>query len=330
MSDSDVLRIGTRGSQLALAQTNLVIEQLKKANPHLQNPSRLEMVVITTTGDRVQDVVLAQLGGKGLFTKELDEAMLAGRIDIAIHSMKDVPTFLPVGITLHSILPREDVRDAFLSKRAGSIPELKSGSRVGTASTRRKAQILKLRPDLEVVPFRGNVDTRLEKLVAGEVDATFLAAAGLKRIGREADITGYIDTTDMLPAVGQGALGATHRDGDRRAKVYLSALTHWPTAITVSAERAMLAALDGSCQTPIAGYGQTDGAGNLTLRGLIARADGTETTQAERSGPEAEADLIGQRLGEELLLNAGPSMIEAIKTENPNIIRVPDATEDEA
>ena len=330
MSNSDVLRIGTRGSQLALAQTNLVIKHLKRVNPHLEKSSSLEMVVITTTGDRVQNVLLAQLGGKGLFTKELDEAMLAGSIDIAIHSMKDVPTFLPVGITLHAILPREDVREAFLSKRAGSIAELKSGARVGTASTRRKAQILKLRPDLEVVPFRGNVDTRLKKLATGEVDATFLAAAGLKRIGREADITGYVDTKDMLPAVGQGALAATRRDGDRRAEVYLSALTHWPSAVAVSAERAMLAALDGSCQTPIAGHGQTDGAGTLSLRGLIARPDGTETAETERSGPEAEADMIGQRLGEELLLNAGPSMIEAIKTENNNIIRVPDATEGEA
>ena len=330
MSDSDVLRIGTRGSQLALAQTNLVIEHLKKANTHLQKPSRLEMVVITTTGDRMQNVLLAQLGGKGLFTKELDEAMLAGSIDIAIHSMKDVPTFLPVGIALHAILPREDVRDAFLSEKAGSIAELKSGARVGSASTRRKAQLLKLRPDLEVVPFRGNVDTRLKKLAAGEVDATFLAAAGLKRIGHEADITGYVETKDMLPAVGQGALAATRRDGDRRAEVYLSALTHWPSAVTVSAERAMLAALNGSCQTPIAGYGETDGAGTLSLRGLIARPDGTETAEAERSGPEAEADMIGQRLGEELLLNAGPGMIEAIKTENPKFIRVPDTTEGEA
>ncbi|MEE2760820.1 MAG: hydroxymethylbilane synthase, partial [Pseudomonadota bacterium] len=162
MSDSEVLRIGTRGSRLALTQTNLVIEHLKKANPYLQEPSRLETVVITTTGDRIQNVLLAQLGGKGLFTKELDEAMLAGSIDIAIHSMKDVPTFLPVGIALHAILPREDVRDAFLSEKAGSIAELKSGARVGSASTRRKAQLLKLRPDLEVVPFRGNVDTRLK------------------------------------------------------------------------------------------------------------------------------------------------------------------------
>ncbi|MBT3553700.1 MAG: hydroxymethylbilane synthase [Rhodospirillaceae bacterium] len=330
MADNDVLRIGTRGSPLALTQTNHVIEHLKAANPHLKEPGNLEMVVIKTTGDRVQNVLLAQLGGKGLFTKELDEAMLEKRIDIAIHSMKDVPTFLPVGITLHAIMPREDVRDAFISTHAADIGALRSGARVGTASTRRKAQLLKLRPDLEVVPFRGNVDTRLKKLADGEVEATFLAAAGLNRLGRAADITSFVAPSDMLPAVGQGALAATCRDGDKRSQVYLSALTHWPTAVAVSAERAMLAVLDGSCQTPIAGYGETDGDGTLRLRGLIARPDGTETAEAERTGPEAEADNIGRRLAEELLLNAGPGMIEAIKSENPNIIRVPNETEGEA
>ena len=330
MTDSDVFRIGTRGSPLALAQTNHVVELLKEANPQLKERGAVETIIIKTTGDRVQDVLLAQLGGKGLFTKELDEAMLDRRIDIAIHSMKDVPTFLPVGITLHAILPREDVRDAFISRSAKSISELRRGARVGTASTRRKAQVLKLRPDLEVVPLRGNVDTRLKKLADGEVEATFLAFAGLKRLMRDSEVTSLVDPSDMLPAVGQGALAATCRDEDKRAQVYLSALTHWPTAVSVSAERAMLAGLDGSCQTPIAGLAETDGAGTLRIRGLIARPDGTETAEAECQGPEAEADDLGRKLAEELLLKAGPGMIQAIKTEQPDIIRVPTETEGEA
>ncbi|NQV56491.1 MAG: hydroxymethylbilane synthase [Rhodospirillales bacterium] len=330
MMNKDILRIGTRGSPLALTQTNHVIARLKENHPHLNEPGALEMVIIKTTGDRVQDVLLSQLGGKGMFTKELDEAMLDDRIDIAIHSMKDVPTFLPVGIKLHAILPREDVRDAFLSNDAENINGLPEGATIGTASTRRKAQVLNLRPDLNVVPLRGNVDTRIKKLKDREVRATFLAAAGLKRLGREAVITSLVEPEQMLPAVGQGALAATCRDEDKRANAYLSGLTHMPTAICVSAERAMLAQLDGSCQTPIAGLAETDGAGGLRIRGLIAHPEGTQMVEADLQGPADAPDNLGRKIAEELLFKAGPELIDAIKAEHPEIIRVPNEAEGEA
>jgi hydroxymethylbilane synthase len=321
MAIIDKFRIGTRGSALALAQTGQVIDKLKAKHSALQEPGATSLVVIKTTGDREQSRLLAEIGGKGLFTKELDEAMLRGDIDLAIHSMKDMPTYLPEGIVLHAITERVDARDAFISSKAKNIAELPEGATVGTASLRRKSQLLNLRPDLRVVPFRGNVDTRLQKLADGEVDATLLAYAGLKRMGKEDAVTSLIDIDQMLPAVGQGVLAATCREDDRRANTLIAALAHPPTTAAVLAERAMLAVLDGSCQTPIAGWAQLDGAGNLTLRGIIARPDGAEKAEVSLSGPSSEAEQIGTRVAERLILEAGPSILDAIKQDGPSIIR---------
>ncbi len=322
MTDDAPLRIGTRGSPLALTQTNHVIEALKESHPLLKAKNAVELVVIKTTGDRIQSELLADLGGKGLFTKELDSAMLENRIDIAIHSMKDMPTLLPDGISLHAIMPREDVRDAFISLKAANLDVLPKGSRVGTASLRRKTQLLNMRPDLQVVPFRGNVDTRLEKLEAGEVDATFLAYAGLRRLGKEGAVTSLMETNRMLPAVGQGSLAATCRTDDSRANALLAALAEPVNTAAVIAERAMLTVLDGSCHTPIAGLAQPDGQGNLVLQGMIARPDGAEKAEVTSKAPITAAEHLGKTVAEDLLRKAGPSILGAIRQEQPHFIPV--------
>ena len=321
MADNNKLRIGTRGSPLALTQTGHVIEKLKELHPLLSKKGVVEMVVIKTTGDKVQNQLLASIGGKGLFTKELDEAMLRDEIDIAIHSMKDMPTFMPEGILLHAIMKRIDPRDAFISNKAKNFQDLPQGATLGTASLRRKAQILNKRPDLNVVPFRVNVDTRLKKLADGEADATLLAYAGLKRLNKDDVVTSAIEIEDLLPAVGQGLLAATCREGDKRANALLAPLADAETVASALAERAMLAVLDGSCQTPIGGYAKFDGTGNLVLKGNIARPDGREIAEIEISGPAAEAEQLGRKAADQLLLKAGPSIIEAIKQEQPDIIR---------
>ena len=323
MADQTVLRIGTRGSPLALTQTKMVQERLVASHPRLAEPRAIEIVVIKTTGDRVQDVVLSAIGGKGLFTKELDEALLDGRIDFAIHSMKDVPTFLPEGIVLSSLMEREDVRDAFVSNRYKSFAELPEQALVGTASTRRRAQILARRPDLRVEPLRGNVETRLGKLAEGGMAATFLAYAGLKRLGKAAAASEIMPIETMLPAVGQGALAATFRADDRRVRALLQPLVDPATEAAVWAERAMLAILDGSCQTPIAAYGSLDAARILTLKGMIAHPGGIQIVEAQASGPAGEADQIGVRVANELLFQAGPALMRAIKSEQPHVYRVP-------
>ena len=321
MADNNKLRIGTRGSPLALTQTGHVVEKLKELHPILRGKGMTEMVVIKTTGDRVQNQLLASIGGKGLFTKELDEAMLRDEIDIAIHSMKDMPTFIPEGILLHAIMKREDPRDAFISNKAASFKDLPQGATLGTASLRRKAQMLNQRPDLKVVPFRGNVDTRLRKLNDGEADATLLAYAGLKRLGKGDVATSAIEIEDLLPAVGQGILAATCREGDKRAHALLAPLGDAETVSAALAERAMLAVLDGSCQTPIGGFAQMNGTGNLVLRGNIARPDGAEIAEIKISGPVAEAEQLGKKAADQLLLKAAPSIIEAIKSDQSYIIR---------
>jgi hydroxymethylbilane synthase len=322
MPGDPILRIGTRGSPLALRQTNMVIAALVATHPKLGQGNAVQTVVIKTTGDRVQEVVLAALGGKGLFTKELDEALLAGTIDLAIHSMKDVPTFLPPGILLSAILEREDVRDVLVSKKAKSLAELPKGAVVGTASLRRRAQLLMRRPDLSVVPLRGNVDTRIAKIAAGEADATLLAYAGLKRLGKAEAAVEILSTDTILPAVGQGALAVTWREGDKRTTTLVEPLVDAATQVAVRAERAMLAVLDGSCQTPIAGLATVDGK-ILTLNGLLAHPDGTEHVAASGTGPVAEAEPIGQRVANELLLKAGPGLIRALKKDQPHVYRVP-------
>jgi hydroxymethylbilane synthase len=304
-----ILRIGTRGSPLALAQSDEVRRQLAEAHPALAAEDAVETVIIKTSGDAVQDRALAEAGGKGLFTKEIDEAMLAGRIDLAVHSMKDVPTWLPEGIALPAMLEREDPRDAFIARSARNIAELPKGAVVGTASLRRQAQILHRRPDVKAVLLRGNVETRLRKLDEGHVDATLLALAGLRRLGLADAATAILSVDDILPAVGQGAIGVTCRTGDARARAYLAALDHAETSARVAAERAMLAVLDGSCRTPIAGLAEIV-AGRLLLRGLVARPDGSRLVATRREGAIGEAEALGHTVGRELLDRAGPSFLK--------------------
>ena len=245
MSDKALLRLGTRGSPLALAQAAEVRSLLAESDPTLAPEGAVETVVIRTTGDKVQDRTLAEIGGKGLFTKEIEEALIEGRIDAAVHSMKDVPTWLPEGLEIACVLAREDARDALFSNAGDSLAGLPEGALVGTASLRRQAQVLAARPDLRVVPLRGNVDTRLRKLAEGQVAATLLAVAGLKRLGRAEAITAPLATEEMLPAVAQGAVGLEIRSDDDRTRAYLAPLQHQETARRVAAERACLAVLDG-------------------------------------------------------------------------------------
>ncbi len=308
MTAAPALRIGTRGSPLALAQTGEVARRLAAAHPPLAAPGAVDVVTIKTSGDLVQDRTLAELGGKGLFTKEIDEALLAERIDLAVHSVKDLPTWLPEGIALAVMLVREDPRDVFIARNAASLAALAPGAAVGTASLRRQAQILHRRPDLKVVPLRGNVETRLRKLREGQVDATLLALAGLRRLGRADAATAILSPDDMLPAVGQGAIGITCRTADARVRAVLDPLNHAPTFACVTAERARLEVLDGSCRTPIAGLAEIVG-GRLLLRGLVARPDGSRLIAARREGTAADTAALGRTLGRELLMRAGPDFL---------------------
>jgi hydroxymethylbilane synthase len=311
MTSSSPFRIGTRGSPLALAQAEEVKTRLIAAFPEMSDHT--EIVVIKTTGDIVLDRALAEIGGKGLFTKEIDDAMLDGRIDIAVHSMKDVPTWMPDGIVLPCMLEREDTRDVFISEKATSIADLPAGSVIGTAALRRQALILSRRPDLKVVTFRGNVQTRLKKLAAGEVDATLLALAGLNRLGRADVATSIIESDEMLPAVAQGAIGITCRTDDEEAHKALAALNHDETVIRVTAERAFLKVLDGSCRTPIAALAELDGKGGFSMRGLAARPDGSQVLETERSGLAVDAEAMGRDAGEELKGRAGPGFFDALE-----------------
>lgn len=301
-----VLRIGTRASPLALAQTHEVCDLLRAAHAELASPDALAVVEIKTTGDMVLDRPLADVGGKGLFSKEIDRALLDDQIDLAVHSMKDLETLMPDGIVIAAVLKREDPRDAFISARYDTIDALPLGARVGTSSVRRQAQLLHRRPDLVCVPFRGNVQTRLGKLAAGEADATFLACAGLNRLGRSDAVTQALGFDEMLPAVAQGAVAVTCRDGDGSVADLLDALGDPPTLTRVTAERAMLEALDGSCRTPIGGLAQLMDGNRLHLRGLVARGDGSVLHQAIRDGSPQDARALGLDLGAELKSLAGP------------------------
>ena len=303
--------IGTRGSPLALAQAGEVKALLTAAFPELVD--RTEIIIIKTTGDMVQDRALSEIGGKGLFTKEIDDAMLDGRIDLAVHSMKDVPTWLPDGIVLPCMLKREDTRDVFISEKAKSIADLPKGSVIGTAALRRQALILHRRPDLKVVTYRGNVETRLKKLAAGDVDATLLAMAGLNRLGRANVATSIIEPEEILPAVAQGAIGITCRTGDEVAQQFLAALNHYETVMRVTAERALLKVLDGSCRTPIAALGEIGVDGGFFLRGLAVRPDGSELLETTRSGSIQEAEALGRDAGEELKGRAGAGFFDALE-----------------
>ena len=299
------LRIGTRGSPLALAQAHETRDRLAAANDALAAPDAIEIVVIQTSGDRFQSGPLTELGGKGLFTKEIEDALLSGSIDIAVHSMKDVPSRLPDGLDITCVLPREDPRDAFLSAAAPSLAALPKGAVVGTASLRRKAILLNRRPDLEVAPIRGNVDTRMRKLSDGEVDATLLAVAGLNRLGKADAATEILAPEDMLPAACQGAIGIECRTLDDATRTLLEPIDDAPTARRVAAERALLAGLDGSCRTPIAALAEfVDG--GIRFRALIARPDGGGMVETERFGGAADAEAMGRDAAAELRRRASP------------------------
>ena len=288
---------------MALIQANDVRDRLLAAHDDLD----VEIIVIQTTGDRIQDRPLAEIGGKGLFIKEIEEALFSGDIDLAVHSMKDVETQLPDGLGISVILPREDPRDAFISNRAASLLELPAGATVGTSSLRRHAQIRHARPDLRIVAFRGNVETRLRKLKDGEADATLLAISGLRRLGMAAVATQIMDVDEMLPAVAQGAVGVETRVNDSLSRDYLRPLNDVASARRVAAERAMLAALDGSCRTPIAALATFDGPEMLTLRGRVATLDGTVVHDVARRGPADDAEAMGADAGRELRERAGPN-----------------------
>ena len=310
-SPSAPMKLGTRGSPLALAQA---YETRKRLSAAFDLPEdAFEIVVIKTSGDDraliATDTPLKELGGKGLFTREIEQAMLDGEIDIAIHSMKDMPVLQPGGLMLDTYLPREDVRDAFVSPSAKSLGDLPEGAKVGSSSLRRRAQVMVRFPHLQVVEFRGNVQTRLKKLDDGVAACTFLAMAGLKRLGRPEVATATMDVADMLPAVAQGAIGIERRADDMRAAHMLEAIHDTPTGQRLAAERAFLAALDGSCETPIAGLAELDG-GTLRLRGEVLRPDGSESLKDDRSAPIEDGAELGRAMAAGLLAKAGPGFFD--------------------
>jgi hydroxymethylbilane synthase len=301
------LMIGTRGSPLALAQAYETRGRLMAA---FELPEEaFTVVVIKTTGDKIIDRPLKEIGGKGLFTREIEEDMIAGKIDIAVHSMKDMPTVQPEGLVLDTYLPREDVRDAFISPRASGLAELSEGTVVGTSSLRRKAQLKLKRPDLEVVEFRGNMQTRLKKLDDGVAEATFLAMAGLNRLKMDHVPATAIETEVMLPAVAQGAIGIERRVDDTRVADMLAAIHDGPTGQRLAAERAFLAALDGSCETPIAGLAVLEG-GTLHLRGEVLRPDGSEAIEDAVSCPIGDGAEAGAEMARQMLGQAGAGFFE--------------------
>jgi len=296
------LRIGTRGSPLALAQAYETRERLSIAFG--LSLDSFEIVVIKTTGDKVLNRPLKEIGGKGLFTKEIEEALLKESIDIAVHSMKDMPVQQPDGLILDTFLPREDVRDAFVSRIHKSLADIPQGATVGTSSLRRKAQLMSKRPDLKIVEFRGNVQTRLKKLDDGVAECTFLAVAGLNRLKMEDIITAPISTDEMLPAVAQGAIGIERREKDIKVATMLEAIHNSTTGLLLSAERAFLEALDGSCETPIAGLAEFKNE-NLRFRGEILKTDGSEVYSDEQVVSKEDATLVGIEMAHKLLSQAG-------------------------
>ncbi|MDO6521769.1 hydroxymethylbilane synthase [Shimia thalassica] len=310
-SPASPLKIGTRGSPLALAQAYETRRRLMAAFDLPEEA--FEIVIIKTTGDDAaliaKDKPLKDLGGKGLFTKEIEEDLLSGAIDIAVHSMKDMPVDQPEGLLLDTYLPREDTRDAFVSPHAKSLADLPSGAVVGTSSLRRRAQLLYYRPDLTVVEFRGNVQTRLKKLGDGVADCTFLAMAGLSRLGMKEAAASAISPEEMLPAVAQGAIGIERRANDANTAELLAAIHDTPTGQRLAAERAFLAALDGSCETPIAALAELDG-DTLRLRGEVLRPDGSESLSEDRTAPIEQGAELGREMAQSLLAKAGPGFFD--------------------
>lgn len=296
-------RIGTRGSPLALVQANAVRDRLIAVFPVLAERG-VAIEVIKTTGDRVQDRNLADIGGKGLFTKEIEDALLGGGVDLAVHSLKDMPTVLPPGLVLAAAMPREDPRDVLLSSDGRALMDLPRGAVLGTSSLRRRAQALHLRPDLQVIDFRGNVETRIGKLRDGVADATVLARAGLNRLGRADVVAATLEPEDFLPAVAQGIVAVEWREDREDLGPIVATLVDPATQRCADAERAMLFELDGSCRTPIAGYAVYDH-GDLWLRGLVLTPDGSAVFSGTRRGPAHDADRLGRDLGQELRARAG-------------------------
>jgi hydroxymethylbilane synthase len=290
---------------MALRQTTMVRDRLIAAHPELAEAGALEIVTIRTTGDRVQDRLLAEIGGKGLFAKEIEEALLAGHVDLAVHSLKDMETWLPEGLVIACVPPRDDPRDAFVSASGAGVASLPHSAKVGTASLRRQAQLLRHRPDLSIVPIRGNVNTRLRKMKAGEVDALVLALCGLVRLDLSGHATEILSREIMLPAVGQGALALECRMADEMVRQLVAPLHDPICAACVHAERAMLAALNGSCRTPIAGFAEIDG-DRLTIEGLLLNEDGSREIRGRFEGGIDDAPELGAELGEDLRSRAGP------------------------
>jgi hydroxymethylbilane synthase len=301
------LRIGTRGSPLAMVQARTVRSRLAAATGVKEDT--IELVVIRTTGDIIQDRTLAEEGGKGLFTKEIEEALLGQRIDLAVHSAKDMPTILPEGLILAACLEREDPRDVFISRKARMLAELPRSASLGTTSPRRQAIAKRMRPDLTIVPLRGNVETRLRKLDNDDVDATLLALAGLKRLGLAEHATNIMSAEEFLPAVGQGAIGIEVRADNSRLRDILAHIDHADTSTAVACERAFLAALDGSCKTPIAGHATISG-NAVQFRGLIARPDGTAAHDISGTGNRKDAATMGADAGREIKHRAGPGFFD--------------------
>lgn len=295
-------RIGTRGSPLALAQAYETRDRLMAA--HGLGADRFEIVVLSTKGDRITDRSLSEIGGKGLFTEELEEQLLSCELDLAVHSSKDMPTKLPEGLHISAYLPREDPRDAFVGRTAAKLLDLPKGAVIGSSSLRRQALIRRLRPDIEVITFRGLVDTRLRKLAEGQVDATLLALAGLRRLGKQDVPTEILDPKEFPPAPAQGAICIESRIGDDRIETLLSAINDRATYDAVSCERAFLSALDGSCRTPIAGHAVIEG-DSIRFSGMILTPDGSTSHRIEADGRRGEAELIGIRAGEDIRAKAG-------------------------
>lgn len=300
MQPPSLIRIGTRKSRLALAQAEIVSQKLTAAFPTLM----IELVPMTTTGDRNTDKVLADIGGKGLFTKELEEDLMRGNIDIAVHSLKDMETHLPAGLTIGAVLERDDPRDALVANDKHTLATLPQGARIGTSSLRRAAQIIIARPDIRIVPFRGNVNTRIAKLKADEVDGTLLALAGLKRINMENEVTEILDTIRFIPAAGQGSIAIECRKDNVLLQEMLSAISHIPTHYAMIAERSLLATIDGSCRTPIGAYAYIIN-GKLHLDAMIAKPDGSAQARASRQGDVKDAAAMGADAGAELLAHGG-------------------------